>query len=87
MNKHLAVYRVDYLPYVISLPEYEAIARSTTLETSMLPVVSFCGTIWDVVIDSFVTPLDYNFRLLLSWSTVRHAVTRIDARQELSALG
>ena len=53
-QKHLAdIYRVYCLPYVISLPEYEAIARNLSLQNLRTADWSTAvAPFWDVVIDS-----------------------------------
>lgn len=76
-KQHLAdIYRVYCLPYVISLPEYEAIARN-------LPLQNLCtadwseavAPFWDVVIDSA-----FNFEALVGlirsgWGTIQAALS------------
>ncbi|MBW4528229.1 MAG: methyltransferase domain-containing protein [Phormidium tanganyikae FI6-MK23] len=76
-RKRLAeIYRVYCLPYVISLPEYEAIARNLGLQdiqtadwsTSVAPF-------WDVVIDSAFTPSAIFGLLTSGWTTIQAALS------------
>jgi tocopherol O-methyltransferase len=57
-QKHLEdIYRVYCLPYVVSLPEYEAIAQSLSFQSIRTADWSTAvAPFWDVVIDSAVTP-------------------------------
>ncbi|MER3434098.1 MAG: SAM-dependent methyltransferase [Leptolyngbya sp. ERB_1_1] len=76
-HKRLAeIYRVYCLPYVISLPEYEAIAREIGLheiETAdwSISVAPF----WDVVIDSALTPAAVFGLLTSGWTTIQAALS------------
>ncbi|WP_193196445.1 methyltransferase domain-containing protein [Nostoc sp. MG11] len=74
-QKHLEdIYRVYCLPYVISLPEYEAIARQ-------LPLNNICtadwskavAPFWNVVIDSAFTPQALWGLLNAGWTTIQGA--------------
>lgn len=76
-QKHLAdIYRVYCLPYVISLPEYEAIAsnlcfqniRTADWSTAVAPF-------WDVVIDSAFTPSAIWGLLSSGWGTIQAALS------------
>jgi tocopherol O-methyltransferase len=76
-QKHLQdIYRVYCLPYVISLPEYEAIAyqlplnniRSADWSTAVAPF-------WNVVIDSALTPGAIFGLLRSGWSTIQGALS------------
>lgn len=76
-QKHLEeIYRVYCLPYVISLPEYEAIARNLPLENLRVDDWSKAvAPFWNVVIDSA-----FNFQaiwglLLSGWSTIQGALS------------
>ncbi|HEY9748696.1 MAG TPA: methyltransferase domain-containing protein [Allocoleopsis sp.] len=75
-RQHLAdIYRVYCLPYVISLPEYEAIARQLTFQNIRTADWSDAvAPFWDKVIESALTP-DAIFGLLLSgWTTIQAAL-------------
>ncbi len=76
-KRHLAeIYRVYCLPYVISLPEYEAIAvecgfqelRSDDWSIAVAPF-------WDVVIDSALTPAAIGGLLKSGWRTIEAALS------------
>ncbi len=76
-QKHLEeIYRVYCLPYVISLPEYEAIAhqlplshiRTADWSTAVAPF-------WDMVIDSAFTPQAILGLLFSGWSTIQGALS------------
>lgn len=76
-QKHLQdIYRVYCLPYVISLPEYEAIAgqlplnniRTADWSTAVAPF-------WNVVIDSAFTPQAFFGLLFAGWSTIQGALS------------
>ncbi|MBK1986374.1 methyltransferase domain-containing protein [Sphaerospermopsis aphanizomenoides BCCUSP55] len=76
-QKHLQdIYRVYCLPYVISLPEYEAIAhqlplnhiRTADWSTAVAPF-------WNVVIDSAFTPQAFFGLLFSGWSTIQGALS------------
>src|SRR6476469_2399510 len=75
-RQHLAdIYRVYCLPYVISLPEYEAIARQLTFQNIRTADWSDAvAPFWDKVIESALTP-DAIFGLLFSgWTTIQAAL-------------
>ena len=76
-RQHLAdIYRVYCLPYVISLPEYEAIAHT-------LPFQNICtadwsdavAPFWDIVIDSAFEPKAIFGLLQSGWSTIQAALS------------
>lgn len=76
-QKHLAeIYRVYCLPYVISLPEYEEIARSlsfTNIRTADWSTA--VAPFWDVVIDSAFTPAALFGLLRSGWTTIQAALS------------
>ncbi|HLO51987.1 MAG TPA: methyltransferase domain-containing protein [Kamptonema sp.] len=76
-RKQLAeIYRVYALPYVISLPEYEAIARNlsfTNIRTADWSTA--VAPFWDIVIDSTFNPLVIVKLLLSGWSTIQGALS------------
>jgi tocopherol O-methyltransferase len=84
-KQHLAeIYRVYCLPYVISLPEYEAIARGT--QSAIARNISFqnirtadwsdaVAPFWDIVIDSIFEPKVIFGLLQSGWSTVQGALS------------
>lgn len=70
------IYRVYCLPYVISLPQYEAIARSigfTQIRTAdwSQAVAPF----WNIVIDSALTPTAIWGLLQSGWTTIQAALS------------
>jgi len=68
------IYEIYCLPYVISLPEYEAIAQSLPLEDLRTADWSTAvAPFWDVVIDSALTPAAIVGLLRSGWSTIRGA--------------
>jgi tocopherol O-methyltransferase len=76
-KQHLAdIYQVYCLPYVISLPEYEAIAHN-------LPFQNICtadwsdavAPFWDIVIDSAFEPKAIFGLLQSGWSTIQAALS------------
>lgn len=76
-QKHLEdIYRVYCLPYVISLPEYEQIARdvgfkglrSADWSTAVAPF-------WNVVVDSAFTPAAFFGLLTSGWTTIQAALS------------
>ena len=76
-QKHLQeIYRVYCLPYVISLPEYEAIAgeinfqniRTTDWSKAVAPF-------WDIVIDSAFNPAAILGLLFSGWQTIQGALS------------
>jgi tocopherol O-methyltransferase len=74
---HLAeIYRVYCLPYVLSLPEYAAIAQ--TLQFQQLRTADWSTAVapfWDVVIDSAFTPSAIVGLLLSGWTTIQAALS------------
>ena len=76
-QKHLAdIYRVYCLPYVISLPEYEAIAHNLCLQNIRTADWSTAvAPFWDVVIDSAFN-LEAILGLIRSgWETIQAALS------------
>jgi tocopherol O-methyltransferase len=70
------IYRVYCLPYVISLPEYEAIARQLPLTNLRTDDWSTAvAPFWNVVIDSAFTPQAIVGLLLSGWSTIQGALS------------
>lgn len=76
-QQHLAeIYRVYCLPYVISLPEYEAIARHLPLHHIRTADWSDAvAPFWDVVIDSAFEPKAILGLLQSGWSTIQAALS------------
>jgi len=76
-QQHLAeIYRVYCLPYVISLPEYEAIARNLSLQNIRTADWSDAvAPFWDIVIDSAFEPKAIFGLLQSGWSTVQAALS------------
>ncbi|MUH00941.1 methyltransferase domain-containing protein [Scytonema sp. UIC 10036] len=76
-EKHLAeIYRVYCLPYVISLPEYENIARKLGLQNIRTADWSKAvAPFWDVVIDSAFSPQAIWGLLLSGWTTIQAALS------------
>lgn len=76
-QKHLAdIYRVYCLPYVISLPEYEAIARNLSLQNVRTADWSTAvAPFWNVVIDSAFNPTAILGLLLSGWGTIQAALS------------
>lgn len=76
-QKHLAdIYRVYCLPYVISLPEYEAIARDVGFQNIRTADWSAAvAPFWDVVIDSALTPSSILGLLRCGWPTIQAALS------------
>lgn len=76
-QKHLTdIYRVYCLPYVISLLEYEAIARKLSFQNIRTADWSTAvAPFWDVVIDSAFTPSAILGLLLSGWSTIQAALS------------
>src|SRR4028119_929490 len=84
-KQHLAeIYRVYCLPYVISVPEYEAIARGArsanahTLPFQNLRTADWSDAVapfWDIVIDSAFEPKAIFGLLQSGWSTVQAALS------------
>jgi tocopherol O-methyltransferase len=84
-KQHLAdIYRVYCLPYVISLPEYEAIARGArcanahTLPFQNIRTADWSDAVapfWDIVIDSAFDPKAIFGLLQSGWSTIQAALS------------
>ncbi|MEA5583116.1 methyltransferase domain-containing protein [Nodularia harveyana UHCC-0300] len=76
-QKHLQdIYRVYCLPYVISLPEYEAIARQLPLHNLRTADWSTAvAPFWDFVIDSAFTPQALFGLLTSGWETIQGALS------------
>ncbi|MGB3536212.1 MAG: methyltransferase domain-containing protein [Microcoleaceae cyanobacterium] len=76
-RQHLAkIYDVYALPYVISLPEYEAIA--TDLGFQDLRTADWSEAVapfWNIVIDSAITPQAIIGLLTSGWQTIRGALS------------
>ncbi|MBE9207828.1 methyltransferase domain-containing protein [Nostoc sp. LEGE 06077] len=75
-QKHLQdIYRVYCLPYVISLPEYEAIAHQLPLKNIRTADWSTAvAPFWNIVIDSALTPSAIFGLLRSGWSTIQGAL-------------
>ncbi len=75
-QKHLAdLYRVYYLPYVISLPEYEAIAHHCHLKN--IHTVDWSTAVapfWNIVIGSAFNPKAIFGLLRAGWPTIQGAL-------------
>jgi tocopherol O-methyltransferase len=70
------IYRVYCLPYVISLPEYETIARKLPLKNIRTADWSEAvAPFWNVVIDSAFTPKAVWGLLRSGWSTIQGALS------------
>lgn len=76
-HKHLEeIYRVYCLPYVISLPEYAAIAQSCGFQSIRTADWSTAvAPFWDVVIDSALTPTALVGLLRSGWTTIQAALS------------
>ena len=76
-EKHLAeIYRVYHLPYVISLPEYEAIARNISLNNIRTADWSQAvAPFWDLVIQSAFNPKAIFGLLTSGWDTIQAALS------------
>ncbi|MEO1377125.1 MAG: methyltransferase domain-containing protein [Cyanobacteria bacterium J06635_10] len=76
-EKHLAqIYEVYCLPFVISLPEYEAIARQLPLQNIRVADWSQAvAPFWNVVIDSAFTPKAVFGLLRAGWKTIQGAMS------------
>lgn len=76
-KKHLAeIYRVYHLPYVISLPEYEAIARNISLNNIRTADWSQAvAPFWDLVISSAFNPQAIFGLLTSGWDTIQAALS------------
>ncbi|MEM9927642.1 MAG: methyltransferase domain-containing protein [Cyanobacteria bacterium P01_D01_bin.50] len=76
-KKHLAqIYEVYCLPFVISLPEYEAIAAQLPLQNIRVADWSQAvAPFWNVVIDSAFTPKAVFGLLRAGWKTIQGAMS------------
>lgn len=76
-QKHLQdIYRVYCLPYVISLPEYQAIASQLPLNNiSTADWSKAVAPFWRVVIDSAFTPQAIFGLLTSGWTTIQGALS------------
>jgi tocopherol O-methyltransferase len=76
-RQHLAeIYRVYCLPYVISIPEYEAIAYNLSFQNIRTADWSDAvSPFWDIVIDSAFEPKAIFGLLQSGWSTVQAALS------------
>lgn len=76
-QQHLAeIYRVYCLPYVISLPEYKAIASSLSFQNIRTADWSDAvAPFWDIVIDSAFDPKAIFGLLQSGWTTVQAALS------------
>jgi tocopherol O-methyltransferase len=76
-KRHLEdIYRVYRLPYVISLPEYEAIALSCGIKNLRSDDWSMAvAPFWDVVIDSAFEPRAIIGLLQSGWTTIEAALS------------
>lgn len=70
------IYRVYALPYVISLPEYEAIARNISFQNIITADWSKAvAPFWDIVIDSAIDPKVIIGLLFSGWNTIQGALS------------
>lgn len=76
-QKHLAkIYQVYCLPYVISLPEYEVIARNVSFNTIRTADWSTAvAPFWQIVIDSALSPRAVWGLLTSGWTTLQAALS------------
>ncbi len=76
-KQHLAeIYRVYCLPYVISLPDYEAIAQRLSFQNIHTADWSDAvAPFWDIVIDSAFEPKAIFGLLQSGWATVQAALS------------
>lgn len=76
-KNHLeAIYRVYCLPYVISLPQYEAIAQSLGFQSIQTADWSTAvAPFWDRVISSALNPAAWWGLLQAGWSTIQAALS------------
>ena len=76
-QRHLEdIYRVYCLPYVISLPEYEAITRDLCFQNIRTADWSMAvAPFWDVVIDSAFNPMAIWGLLCSGWGTIQAALS------------
>lgn len=76
-RRHLAdIYRIYALPYVISLPEYEAIAQNISFQD--ICIVDWSTTVtpfWDMVIESAFDPKVIISLLFSNWTTIQAALS------------
>ncbi|PSF38386.1 SAM-dependent methyltransferase [Aphanothece hegewaldii CCALA 016] len=75
-KRHLEeIYRVYYLPYVISLPEYEAIAHHCGFKNIIADDWSTAvAPFWDIVIESAFDPKVITGLLNSGWTTIQGAL-------------
>lgn len=75
-QKHLQdIYRVYHLPYVISLPEYESIARQ--LDFQNIHTADWSAAVapfWDEAIESALNPSAILAVLMAGWETIQGAL-------------
>jgi tocopherol O-methyltransferase len=70
------IYRVYCLPYVISLPEYEAIAQASGFQQIQTADWSTAvAPFWNIVIDSALNPLALVGLLRSGWTTIQAALS------------
>lgn len=76
-EQHLAeIYRVYCLPYVISLPEYEQIARNLPFQNIQTADWSEAvAPFWDIVIDSALEPKAILGLINSGWETIQAALS------------
>ena len=76
-QKHLAeIYRVYCLPYVISLPEYGAIAHQLNFQNiRTIDWSTEVAQFWDLVIDSAFNPAAILGLLCAGWTTIQGALS------------
>lgn len=76
-EKHLAeIYRVYCLPYVVSLRDYEAIARTLSFQTIHTADWSTAvAPFWEVVIDSALNPMALLGLMRAGWTTIQAALS------------
>ncbi len=76
-RRHLAdIYRVYALPYVISLPEYKAIAENISFQGICTADWSTAAApFWDVVIESAFDPKVIISLLFSGWTTIQAALS------------
>jgi tocopherol O-methyltransferase len=76
-QKHLEkIYQVYCLPYVISLPEYEAIAQALGFQSIQTADWSTAvAPFWKMVIDSAFTPAALFGLLRSGWTTIQAALS------------
>ena len=70
------IYRIYCLPYVISLPEYEAIAQDSGFQQIRTADWSTAvAPFWNIVIDSAFTPMALVGLLRSGWTTIQAALS------------